>query len=172
MPSIKLSPTIQAFAQGITAAGEVHADVERLIPEGTYDQQAALFWLKIGQLSVTYADQEVFDAFIAGVATRQPTRTVMRPSEPIHPGSVTDSDTGIEFIPWTDGWAVGFRLVHQDGHEEYIYLNPSSDGGGDPDHRSNVFVYQGKHGDPAMDTPYVHFNAEHDSPPFAEGSQS
>jgi hypothetical protein len=77
---------------------------------------------------------------------------------------VTDSDTGVTFVPWTDGWAVGFRLKHPDGHVEYIYLNPSSDGGGDPEHRSCVFVYQGESGDPALDTPYMHFTAEHDSP--------
>lgn len=75
MASIKLSPTFQAYAQGVTAADEVRAEVEQLISDGTHDQRAAIFWLKIGQRSTAYTDQDVFDAFIAGAMTRQPERT-------------------------------------------------------------------------------------------------
>lgn len=75
MPSIKLSPAFQAFAQGVTAADQVRAELEQLIPEGTYDQRIAMFCLRIGQRAAAYAEQEAFDAFIAGAGSRQPERT-------------------------------------------------------------------------------------------------
>ena len=59
------------------------------------------------------------------------------------------------YRPWTDGYAVGFKVTREDGKVEYIYFNPSNndDGSDDP----NVFVYTGEHGDPSQDTPSVHF---------------
>ena len=50
------------------------------------------------------------------------------------------------FEPWTNGWAVGFKVTTRKGNlpdvVEFVYLNPS--GGGDsPD----AFVYCGEHGD-------------------------
>jgi hypothetical protein len=53
------------------------------------------------------------------------------------------------FVPWTDGWAVGYCAT-VNGVKSYIYLNPSS-GGDSPD----VFVYAGPHGDPGRDAPQV-----------------
>lgn len=66
---------------------------------------------------------------------------------------VTDTDTGVTYHPWTNGWAIGYEVHHPGGPTEFIYLNPSSDGGGDPEHTSNVFVYRGTEADPAADAP-------------------
>lgn len=63
-----------------------------------------------------------------------------------------DHDAGVRYLPWTDGWAVGFRAVHTDGREHYVYLNPSS-GGDDEEHVANVFIYDGDAGDPSIDDP-------------------
>lgn len=57
------------------------------------------------------------------------------------------------YVPWTDGHAVGYRVTDDDGRDEFIYLNPSSD---DSDGEPNVFVYRGPHGDPSQDQP-LHF---------------
>ena len=63
-------------------------------------------------------------------------------------------EDGATYTPWTDGWAVGFRVAHPGSEPEHIYLNPS---GGSDDGKPCVFVYNGPEGDPAMDTPYTHF---------------
>lgn len=70
-----------------------------------------------------------------------------------------ETPEGVTYEPWTDGHAVGFKLIHASGTEEYVYLNPSSDAdGGVP----NVFVYQGPDGDPAgNDVPYHHYDSIH-----------
>ncbi len=54
------------------------------------------------------------------------------------------SEEGVTVTPWTNGWAVGFRITReQDDRVEYVVLNPS---GGhnrpDWDGRGDVFVYQ------------------------------
>lgn len=61
------------------------------------------------------------------------------------------------YVPWTDGYAVGYRVVFKDGsrQDQYIYLNPSSE---TDDGIPNVFVYIGPHGDPAMDSPAHHYD--------------
>ena len=66
---------------------------------------------------------------------------------------ITTSDNkvktpGATYTPWTDGYAVGFRCQHANGAVEYIYLNPSQEEEGT---LPNVFIYQGPHGDPALD---------------------
>lgn len=69
-----------------------------------------------------------------------------------HHGNVTAS-----YIPWTNGYAVGFRIVRQDKPDEYIYLNPSSeDDSGTP----VVFVYQGPNGNPDTDMPQHHYRMD------------
>jgi hypothetical protein len=53
------------------------------------------------------------------------------------------TDEGVTFTPWTNGYAVGFRVTRkQDGRVEYVLLNPSS-GHDRPDFdgRGDVFVY-------------------------------
>lgn len=60
---------------------------------------------------------------------------------------------GVTYIPWTDGYAVGYRCEHEDGRVEFIYLNPSSE---TDDGQPNVFVYHGEHGCPSKDAP-AHF---------------
>lgn len=72
--TIQLGPGAEAFAQGVVAAGQILAQVEELLPSAPYDQRAALFWLKVGQRSTAYTEQDVFDAFIGGVMSRQPER--------------------------------------------------------------------------------------------------
>lgn len=57
-----------------------------------------------------------------------------------------DDDNGGTWTPWTDGYAVGYRVTTEDGRAEYIYLNPSRS---DSDH--NAFVYVGPEGDPNHD---------------------
>lgn len=39
------------------------------------------------------------------------------------------SEEGATFTPWTDGWAVGFKVTAKDQPDRYVYLNPS--GGSD-----------------------------------------
>ena len=66
---------------------------------------------------------------------------------------IVDEGTGTTYEPWTDGYAVGFK-VERDGKVEFIYLNPSvDDDAGEP----NVFVYQGEYGDPSRDGPVHHY---------------
>lgn len=51
---------------------------------------------------------------------------------------------GVTFTPWTDGWAVGFRVTRElDDKVEYVLLNPSSShsGDGDMEGRGDVFLY-------------------------------
>jgi hypothetical protein len=71
---------------------------------------------------------------------------------PIH------TDEGATFTPWTDGWAVGYKVTAEGRPDTYIYLNPSvaQDTGklGDTD----VFVYRGGDGDPSMDDPECYIN--------------
>lgn len=71
---------------------------------------------------------------------------------------LTDGDTGVTYRAWySERWgAVGWQATHPDGHNEYLYLVPSSDGGGDPEHTSCVFAYQGDAADPNIDGA-VHF---------------
>lgn len=73
-------------------------------------------------------------------------------------GYVTDRN-GTEYIPFTDGWAVGFKVVPPDGVVQWIYLNPSSE---EDDEQledgswrlgtSNVFVYHDE--DDGSDKPH------------------
>jgi hypothetical protein len=59
-------------------------------------------------------------------------------------------DEGNIYEPWTDGWAVGFKVIDPWGEVQYVYLNPS--GGSDtPGSLPCVFLYIGKHGDPSYD---------------------
>src|ERR1044072_5185137 len=59
----------------------------------------------------------------------------------LEPYVTLDNQSGTIYTPWTDGTQLGFRCEHPDGRVAYIYLNPSTDGAGMPDHRPNVFVY-------------------------------
>lgn len=70
---------------------------------------------------------------------------------------VKDSGSGVEYTPWTDGYAIGYKIAHPNGDTTYIYLNPSqSEGEGD----GNVFVYTGDKGNPEADLPWHHYNIE------------
>ncbi len=65
------------------------------------------------------------------------------------------TEDGATYTPWTDGWAIGFHVRHDDGREEYVYLNPS---GASDDGQNTVFLYQGSHGDPGKDLPVTFLN--------------
>jgi hypothetical protein len=67
------------------------------------------------------------------------------------------SEEGHVFEPWTDGWAVGFKVTHAvTGDVRYVYLNPSSDD--DPTGDANVFLYTGPAGDSPTDQPVIYVN--------------
>jgi hypothetical protein len=67
------------------------------------------------------------------------------------------SEEGHVFEPWTDGWAVGFKVTHAvTGDVRYVYLNPSSDD--DPTGDANAFLYTGPAGDSATDQPVIYVN--------------
>ena len=53
------------------------------------------------------------------------------------------------YEPWTDGYAVGFKVSLADGTVQYIYLNPSIEEENDA---PNVFLYQGPDGNPMADS--------------------
>lgn len=59
------------------------------------------------------------------------------------------------YIPWTDGYAIGFRCIRKGQKDVFVYINPSSE---DDEGVSNVFVYAGLHGDPRDDQPITYFN--------------
>lgn len=69
-------------------------------------------------------------------------------------GPVFDEASGIQYELWTDGWAVGYKILYPTGEVRYMYLNPSGDSdGGTPD----VFLYAGEKGDPAFDAPLHYY---------------
>lgn len=53
--------------------------------------------------------------------------------------TVTDRE-GATFEPWTDTFALGFKITLASGLVRYVYLNPSSDS---DDGTTNVFLYMG-----------------------------
>jgi len=58
---------------------------------------------------------------------------------------------GVTYEPWTDGWAIGFRVTHPQRPTVYVYLNPAGEvDTGDVDD-SSVFVYHGPAGEPGPD---------------------
>jgi hypothetical protein len=68
----------------------------------------------------------------------------------------TESERTV-FEPWTDGFAVGFKVTREGRGVQFVYLNPSLDDGtekGGDD--GTVFLYQGPAGDPSVDPGLVH----------------
>lgn len=51
------------------------------------------------------------------------------------------TDEGATFTPWTDGYAVGFKVTANGKPDRYIYLNPSSGNDLDDINETNVFLY-------------------------------
>lgn len=66
-------------------------------------------------------------------------------------------ENGMQYEPWTNGYAVGFKCTRPDESVHYVYLNPSSE---DSDGMSNVFLYEGPNGDPggADDVPVIYLD--------------
>lgn len=64
------------------------------------------------------------------------------PFTPPQPMNRITTQEGATFEPWTDGWAIGFKVTSPDGDVRYVYLNPSSDN--DADTPANVFLYIGQ----------------------------
>ena len=70
--------------------------------------------------------------------------------------TITTQGNEVTYEPWTDGYAVGFKVTHLPTETvEYIYLNPSNNEGNED--VPNVFIYQGPNGRADMDIPHVHF---------------
>jgi len=68
----------------------------------------------------------------------------------------------VTYEPWSDGNAVGFKVTHHRTQRvEYIYLNPSHDSDGDVE--PDVFIYQGRTGNPGDDTPLCFFTVHREA---------
>lgn len=75
--------------------------------------------------------------------------------------TITTQGNEVTYEPWTDGYAVGFKVTHTPtGTVEYIYLNPSNNE--DNSDVPNVFIYQGTEGDPAFDSAFHHYTVLED----------
>ena len=61
---------------------------------------------------------------------------------------------GVTYEPWALGDMIGYRVWIPGGTVRYLYFNPSTD---DDAGESNVFVYYGAEGDPAVDEPRHHY---------------
>lgn len=61
------------------------------------------------------------------------------------------TEDGYTHEPWTDGYAVGYKVTDPDGSVQYIYLNAASNEG-------CPFLYIGAAGDPDQDVPAHHYN--------------
>jgi hypothetical protein len=91
--------------------------------------------------------------------------------DPKHPiPAVRDGD--VTYLPYIGpNSEVGYQCRHTDGRIEYLYFNPSTDeghGGPDGGPGNNVFLYQGRSGDPAEDSPH-HFYYVFDPQDWEEG---
>ena len=72
---------------------------------------------------------------------------------------VVTSAEGVRYEPWTDGWAIGFRVTHPERPTVYVYLNPSGECDTGEVDDSCVFLYHGPGGDPgANDGPVTYVN--------------
>lgn len=64
-------------------------------------------------------------------------------------------DRDVTYVPWTDGWSVGYRVTRNDHSQpdRFVYFTPSmmDDVAPGDDATPTVFVYQGGTGDPAVD---------------------
>lgn len=69
-----------------------------------------------------------------------------------------DTVEGVTFTPWTDGWAIGFKVEAKGMPTRYLYLNPSSDTGLDDQYETNAFIYLGPSGRQDDDGPCCHIN--------------
>lgn len=65
------------------------------------------------------------------------------------------TDEGAVWMPWTDGHAIGFRVLRPDGRMDHLYLNPSDSTGEDA---AVAFVYTGPYGDPDSDEVTAHYS--------------
>lgn len=60
------------------------------------------------------------------------------PEPLLMPEYEVEDEHGTVYIPFTDGWAVGFKVTPPDGVVQWVYLNPSN---ADTNGESNVFLY-------------------------------
>lgn len=65
---------------------------------------------------------------------------------------------GVLYEPWTDGHAVGFKVTADDRPTTYVYLNPSGETDTHNVDDSDVFVYHGLGGHPAVDQSVCYVN--------------
>jgi hypothetical protein len=62
---------------------------------------------------------------------------------------VIHTEEGATYTPWTDGYAVGYKVTAEGKPDRWILLNPSQT---DSENESNVFVYL-ESGEPTTDRP-------------------
>jgi hypothetical protein len=79
-------------------------------------------------------------------------------SSSVEKASVIRTPEGVTFTPWSDGYAVGFRVTAEGMPTRYVYLNPSSATDTEDIHDSDVFVYRDETGDSTMGQPECYVN--------------
>jgi hypothetical protein len=72
------------------------------------------------------------------------------------PAQTITTEEGFVYEPWSDGWAVGYKVTSRSGRVRYLYLNPS---GASDDGCAVVFVYANDGTDPLpfADHPLHHY---------------
>lgn len=75
----------------------------------------------------------------------------------IHKARVIDTPEGVTFTPWSDGYAVGFKVTAPGKQDRYVMLNPSSETDTGKVEDSDVFVYNTTHPEPS-DSPLCYVN--------------
>ncbi len=51
------------------------------------------------------------------------------------------TDNGTIWEHWSDGWAIGFKVIHPSGKVKYIILNPSGGNDASDASKDDVFLY-------------------------------
>lgn len=138
--------------------GDHSSPFEAETDEAALDRAAAMVRPGVGYRVFRYDDEggSLTDAWHAD-AGHWTTEVFRR-----HLGEPTYHEDGlVKLTPYAHGPVAGVMAEHDDGHTEYVTLNPSSSS---DDGSVSVFVYQGATGDPAVDPAYVHFDFFTDDP--------
>jgi len=69
---------------------------------------------------------------------------------------------GTTYEPWTDGYAIGFKVTTPGKLIRYVYLNPSNDDGEPEVSTPDVFLYIGELGDSAQDGAEHYYDTDFD----------
>jgi hypothetical protein len=88
-------------------------------------------------------------AAVQGLGPAQATGTVLDDVARWETDPTSLDLTAARWTPWTDGYAVGYKLERPGVDPAFVYLNPSSTG-------MNVFLYSGPNGNPGQDGTLVY----------------